>query len=259
MAGENYFLITALPSPPELGGAGAMTAGELIEHVGESTGPRSLIEAIFLADDLLQRDAFLAGELDQPTPAVLVGEQVRDEAPLPEYLAAEVGESQSGRIATDSLWSAYYRYAAGIAARTHSAFLAAWIAHEVGLRNALVEARAKALSLEPGDYLVAIDLGDPHEDFAAVVSEWSAAGDPLAGLRVLDTARWRWLDEHDAWFSFADDELAAYAARLMLLNRWRRLTAEQAPPKNSQETAPTDAAPEHATPVNQSTSEPVNQ
>lgn len=248
MASGNYFLITALPSPPELGGAGAMTPGELLDHIGESPGPRSLAEAIFLADDLLQRDAFLAGELPEPVPAVLTAEQVRNESPLPEYLGGQTKEPRHERIATDSMWSAYYRHAAGVAAGTHSAFLAAWVGYEVGLRNALAEARAKALSLEPSDYLVATDLSDPREEFAAVVSEWSAARDPLAGLRVLDSARWKWLDEHDAWFSFADDELAAYAARLILLNRWRRLASEQ---EKRQKTAQTDAATEHAAPVNQ--------
>jgi len=52
---------------------------------------------------------------------------------------------------------------------------------------------------------------------------WTQASTPLAGLRVLIEARWAWLAEHDAWFSFRDDELAAYAVRLMLLEQWRRL------------------------------------
>jgi hypothetical protein len=60
-------------------------------------------------------------------------------------------------------------------------------------------------------------------------------------MKVLDQARWRWLNDNDAWYSFADDELAAYAARLMLLHRWDRLdqpsdeaaTPEAAKPDNT--------------------------
>jgi len=61
-----------------------------------------------------------------------------------------------------------------------------------------------------------------------VIAEWTAAPDPLAGQRVLDQARWSWLKEHDAWFSFGGDELAVYAAKLMLIDRWHRVAAAAA-------------------------------
>ena len=109
-------------------------------------------------------------------------------------------------------------------ARRHgSVFLADWVGYEVALRNALAAARAKRLGLDENDYLVATDLAATDEDFTTLLSEWTAASTPLAGLRVLIAARWAWLAEHDAWFSFSDDELAAYAAKLMLLHQWRRL------------------------------------
>jgi len=60
-----------------------------------------------------------------------------------------------------------------------------------------------------------------------VVNEWALAPDPLRAQRVLDEARWRWLSDHDGRFSFEADELAAYAAKLVLLDRWRRLTEEK--------------------------------
>jgi len=80
------------------------------------------------------------------------------------------------------------------------------------------------LDLPAEAYLVATDLAADDLDLTAMISEWSSARDPLAGLRALDNARWRWLDENDHWFSFATDELAAYAVKLMLLHRWIRLT-----------------------------------
>jgi hypothetical protein len=50
-------------------------------------------------------------------------------------------------------------------------------------------------------------------------------------LQAVIRARWAWICEHDAWFSFSDDELAAYAAKLVLLEQWRRLieAGEQKP------------------------------
>ena len=60
-------------------------------------------------------------------------------------------------------------------------------------------------------------------DLSNMITEWSNAANPLAAQRVLDQARWRWIDTHEPYFTFQDDELAAYAARLLLVERWDRL------------------------------------
>lgn len=227
MVGQNYYLITALPPLGELGSEPAMTQSQFLEHVGEESSARKSIESLFLSDDLLQRDSFLAGQIDQPRPAVLTDKQIRNEQPLPEdLLSAQEIEPQS-QVGPDQLWEAYFRHACDVAGQTHNEFLGEWVAYEVGLRNALAWRRAEKLGLEPVDYLLATDLGS-DEDFALVVNEWSAAPNPLAGAQVLDRARWNWIGQHDRWFSFADDELAGYAARLMLVVRWDRLSADRA-------------------------------
>jgi hypothetical protein len=224
MAASNYYRISALPVLGDFGAPAPMTPADLREHAGDRPRSRALVDAILLLDDLLQREAFLAGELTEVAPAVLTAPQVRSEEPLPEFLAA-AEESAPPRVAADAVWAAYFHHAAAVAAREASLVLAAWVAHEVAMRNALATARAKALGLDPADYLVTPELGADGEDFAALIGEWAAAPDPLAGLRVLDRARWAWLAEHDEWFTFSDEELAAYAAKLMLLVRWQRLAA----------------------------------
>jgi hypothetical protein len=45
---------------------------------------------------------------------------------------------------------------------------------------------------------------------------------------VLDQRRWRWIDENSRYFSFALDELAAYARKLVLIARWHALSREPA-------------------------------
>lgn len=222
----HYFLITSLPPLGDLGSAPPLDARQLLEHVAEADGPRTLIEALFLGDDLVQREALLAGETEQVAPAVLSGRQLRDEEPLPAYLTSPEGTPAELRVAADAVWSAYYHHAANVARERSSVFLARWVRFEVALRNGLAAARAKQLGLEVEPYLVAGDLGGDADDAAPVVNEWAAAatGDPLAAARALDNARWTWLTENEQWFSFGDDELAAYAAKLMLLHRWHRLT-----------------------------------
>ncbi len=220
MGEGNYYLLSALPGLVDLSSPPPLTCLDLLEQV--SGRARALVETLFLSDDLLQRDALLADQIDKAEPAVLTVAQVRDQEPLPDYLSGGYDEA-ARRIAADAVWEAYFRHAADVARHLDSAFLAGWTAHEVAMRNAVAGARARALALEAGDYLVAVDLS-AEDDLSAVTAEWAAAPNPFVGLRILDTARWRWIAEHDAWFSFGDNELGAYAARLMLLVRWQRLT-----------------------------------
>jgi len=223
MAVGNYYLVTALPTLGDLGSLPPIRPADLMEHVADATA-REPVAMVLLSDDLLQRDAVLAGELEQPEPAVLSPGQVRDEEPMPATLAPETEEgSGRDRPASDAVWEAYFRRAAEVARRRSNAFLAAWVAYEAGLRNALATARAKALDLDPETYLVAPDLADRDADFSVLLGEWADTENPLEGLRVLDRARWQWLADHDAHYTFADDELAAYAAKLILLVRWHRM------------------------------------
>lgn len=222
MKRKSCYYIIALPALGELGSEPALRPVQLLEHVADSPSLRALIEALFLFDDLLQREAFLAGETEEVSPVVLTPGQARNEDPLPAYLASGI-EKVPGPLELDGLWNACFRHAGDVARRCGSIFVAGWVGHEVALRNALAAARARRLGLEETDYLVATDLAATDEDFTTLLSEWTAASTPLAGLRVLIAARWAWLAEHDAWFSFSDDELAAYAAKLMLLHQWRRL------------------------------------
>ena len=224
MARQNYYLLSSLPVLGELGSEPPLTLSDMLKAVGQADGPQELVAAILLGDDLLQREAFLTGEIEQVEPAVLTAAQARNEEPMPEYLA--IGQEHSERTTvTDILWAAYFYYAASVAQRRAGKFLAAWVNYEVSMRNALASARAKALGLGVEDYLVVRELGG-EEDFSALIAEWSAAVDPLEGLQIIDKARWNWLIEHDGWFTFADDEVASYAAKAMLLTRWSRVKSE---------------------------------
>ena len=225
MAASHYFLLAALPHLGELGEAPPVTPARLLEWVRDADGPTGVIETILLSDDLIQRDAQQAGEIDQAEAAVLTDDQLSGEAPLPAYLEP-TGEQAHGRVVADAVWAAYFRHATDVA--PGGTLLAAWVAWEVALRNALAGARAKALDLEVEPYLVAPELGDAGAEFTALLNELGAAGDPLAALGAVDRARWTWLGDREAWFTFGDDELAVYAMRLMLMQRAQRLAQAQA-------------------------------
>ncbi len=218
MRAGNYYEITALPALGELGSQPPITPEQFLEHLAENTGALQLIRVLFLLDDLLQREAFLAGETKQVDPLVLTRLQARNEEALPSFLVYD-SEQVTRTAEADTLWELYFRHAMAVAKSTGSTFLSAWVSYEVALRNSLAEERAKQLGLEAGGYIVAADLAS-DEDFAQLITEWSSADTPLVALRMLTLARWSWIMDNNAWFTFKNDELAAYAAQLMLLNRW---------------------------------------
>ena len=224
MAADNRYLLTALPALGELGSTPPLGGGELMARLDDAPAAE-LAGVVFLLDDLMQAMSVGSGQQDDHVqPAVLSSEQVRGQAPLPPYLADE-GQptAQPARLATDAMWERYFRHGLQIARRRGSEFLEQWLASELALRNALARARATALGLDPNAYVVAADLAGTAGDFPELVAAWSAAPNPLAALKVLDQWRWSWLRDNDHWFSFADDEVAAYAAKLSLLVRWDRL------------------------------------
>jgi hypothetical protein len=224
MISARHFYITTIPALGELGSSPPIGLADLLERIEEKRPFRKQLEALLLLDDLLQREAFLAGEIDELEPAVLSLQQAQGEAPLPEALRApeEAAADQTKALAADLLWERYFCYVHQLARSRRSRFLAEWVEFEVALRNALAAARARRLGLEESDYQVAADLAHTDEDLAPILSEWEAAPTPLAGLRVIIRARWSWIERHDAWFSFSDDEVLVFVARLMLLEQWRR-------------------------------------
>jgi hypothetical protein len=229
MRSDRHYYITTLPAIGELGSSPPMKLADLFEHVEENRLWSEQLQALVLLDDLQQREALLAGETEEVDPAVLSQQQMRGEARLPESLDAPADSAQTAKLEIDLLWGRYFRYAHQLAVSRGSPFLAQWVEFEVALRNALAAARARRLGLEESDYQVAADLGHSDEDLAPLLSEWEAATTPLAGLRVVIRARWSWVDRHDAWYSFSVDELLAYAARVMLLEQWRRIEEEDDP------------------------------
>lgn len=244
--------ITALPVLGELGSAPPIGLDDLRARVADVPRAREPVDVLLLQDDLMQRESFLAGEVEDVAPSVLTRAEARDEAPLPESLspgdfeAADEpsGSLGAGRLGVDRLWARYFRHAAEVARRNRCAFLRSWVGFEVGLRNALAAARARRLGLAEADYQVApppepvgglwfgSEGGGGEGDLSEIVERWASIGDPIAALRVLILASWAWVGRHDAWFTFRNDELAAYAARLLLLYRWHRLArAEERGPR----------------------------
>jgi len=221
MAIQNYYILTSLPVLEE-GGIPAITPSELRDKVEMCDGPVKLIEAIILGDDLIKMQAVLSEEIEDADFTILTSAQVKGEEPMPDFLLTS--DEPARKAPVDSLWENYFKHTAKTAVNCGSNFLKKWVNFEVSLRNALVIERAKKLGFEAFDFLASQELSDDEYDFDSLVNDWSAASNPLSGLEVLDRARMQWVIENDRWFSFSDDELAAYTWKLLLINRRCRLT-----------------------------------
>lgn len=225
------YLLSVLPALEPMGSIPPLSKHDFLEQVIGSNGPVSTVETLLLGDDLTQYQALLAEEIeqDQVDLTVLSLDKAEDEPVLPDFLLPEEGaeEHENERLSADAIWSRYFHHAASVAKRTRSSFLKAWVGFEVGLRNALVIARAHALELDPEAYLIAPDLSDKNTEYSHIMSAWSSASNPLTGLEVLDKARWDWLEEHGNWYSFSACEIEAYTAKLVLLHHWRRILSEK--------------------------------
>lgn len=218
----NHYTVTALPGLPALGGAPPLSQREVLEHVRDTARAEEAVRLLLLGQDLRLRDAFLSGEVEHPEPAVLDVAQVKGEAPLPPELDVSAKDVPP-REAMEATWAAYFRHAAARAEALPSPFLVAWLRHEVGLRNALSRARAQSIGADVGSSQLAVELGDDAPHFTQLVGQWSATTNQLAATRLLDGARLQWIDAHAPVFSFDDDELVAWAARLLIVQRWHRV------------------------------------
>jgi len=225
------YLLSLLPALEPIGSMPPISKQELLHQVTQAHGPVQAVEAILLSDDLIQRQALLSQEknpeeLDLVILPTAVGQ---DEPALPDYLVPEAHreDQEDVRLAIDNVWAHYFRHTAAVAKKTRNRFLSAWVGFEVGLRNALAVARAQTLELDADAYLVCPELSVAR-DHNTLLSGWMNAPDPLSAMEFLDKIRWDWLEEHERWYSFKADELEVYAARLVLLHRWRRVAMEKA-------------------------------
>lgn len=202
--------------------------------VMEAGGPTQIVKLLLLNDDLLQRDAVLAREIEpnHADTAVLSREQLQAQEPLPDFLVfGQKREREFGdkMIMEDQIRHNYFHYVSKIAKTNRSQFLKGWVEFEVGLRNAIAKTRAEALKLDPEPYLVVPELENPKLSFENILADWMRVPNPLEATRVLDRARWDRITELEQWYSFSSDEIAAYTARLMILHRWQQINEKKHP------------------------------
>ena len=99
--------------------------------------------------------------------------------------------------------------------------LGKWANFEIALRNELVRARARRKKIDP---LKFVRLPDPSEAYISHVAMAAyRSASILEGEKILDLARWNFLDSLSYGHYFDLDFLLIYALKLKILQRWDKI------------------------------------
>lgn len=96
-----------------------------------------------------------------------------------------------------------------------------WFAFDTALRNALVKLRAGRKRKDPAGYIRKTDywgLSVGHSAMSAYKNTSLAESE-----KILDSERWRFLDELSRGHYFDFDFLVVYALKLLILERWDKV------------------------------------
>ncbi|MFH1281149.1 MAG: DUF2764 family protein [Candidatus Omnitrophota bacterium] len=96
-----------------------------------------------------------------------------------------------------------------------------WITFEVALRNELVRARASRQKVDPLKFIRFPDFPDTQIRHIALAAYRSAS--ILEGEKILDEARWNFLESLSSGHYFDFDSLLIYALKLRILERWEKI------------------------------------
>lgn len=103
----------------------------------------------------------------------------------------------------------------------YPATLKEWWIFDRALRNELVKIRSSRRHLDPHKYIRGDGYVQPHITNLALGAYRNLS--PLESERLLDLARWNFLDELAAGHYFDIDFLIVYALKLIILERWDKI------------------------------------
>ncbi|MBU1869761.1 MAG: DUF2764 domain-containing protein [Candidatus Omnitrophica bacterium] len=140
-------------------------------------------------------------------------------APLP-FSFAEFIERCSGIISEEDL-----RVLKGLSVEETSQALSPiikkWLGFNTTLKNELVKVRCARKSARAEDYLRSDGYAEPSVYHLALAAHRNPS--PLEGERMLDMARWNFLEELSFGHYFDLDSVIIYAYKLLILERWEKI------------------------------------
>lgn len=230
MSALNFNLLTTLPALGEPGSRPPLDLEEFLNIISVNERAVRIAKVIFVAEDILRREAasqngeaqapmvltpeeFSAGSLSLPEP-------VRKRISIEEEWFGEADIEEEDFVK-------FLNYAFITAEEEQSTFVRELIGFEVALRNALVRYRAKKLDKDPGGHELAREMEARDVDLYYLFTRIEELENPGDQTFLVEQIRWDWVLNNDCWFTFSDDEVAAYGIKLFLLQRWYRMEQDK--------------------------------
>lgn len=96
-----------------------------------------------------------------------------------------------------------------------------WLKFNIALKNELVKVRSTRKKVSAENYLRPDGNAEPSFTHLALAAHRNSC--PLEGEKILDMARWNFLEELSFGHYFDLDLIIIYAYKLMILERWEKI------------------------------------
>lgn len=226
MSGNLYYLMTVLPSLPNLGEA--LAVEDAMARIREEIDEKLLLLADLLdCENEIEKCAmqhFVLQSRDfQPDFSERVPEDFVD-------LFMTYSSSRESEWLTD-VYAAWFNMLIEFGDQTGSDLLKEWAKWEYALRTGLRIERLKSAGRLPADLDSIIpefmkELSD-YTDHASLIETYKGISEPLKAEKFLDQVRIDYLRRAADSYTFSTDELIAYMLELRIHNRYARLNPEK--------------------------------
>jgi hypothetical protein len=222
-----YFLASCLPSMPGTLGEKVPQPFEkicalILRNIEPADEP--LVRCCLHAIDAANVEFYLQGQDVFMSGGILTREEIEAKKGLPLFLRSFLEERDKGihrGYSYDALWVAYYSYAYSLAEEFGCRFLIDYLSWEIGLRNSLVDMRARARGDEAEDYQILFNVGG--HDFSGILSQLKMQQNPLKVEQFLDEERLKRIYHCEGSDPFSRDVILGTLEKARIYGRWEKL------------------------------------
>ncbi len=224
-----YFLASCLPPMPlSLGEKISLSfediCGLILRNIESADEP--LVRCCLHAVDTANVEFYLQGQDVFLPGGILSREEIEARKHLPLFMKIffeERDKGVRGLYGYDALWERYFAYAYSIAQELDCRFLTDYLSWEIGLRNALVELRARTQGKEAEDYQILAQIGK-HE-FSGTISQLKTQQNPLKAEQFLDEERLKRIYHCEGADPFSRDVILGTLEKARIFSRWEKLNS----------------------------------
>lgn len=209
MTTKLFYLLSVLPPLPALGEKPGISFADIrrLVSIQDSKGLVETVQMLVMEEQLHE---LTLRKLQNPQVSLAAAYEE-----FPDIVRNALNHAASGTdedLWLTEIWNQFFQHALALGLSISSGLLTRWAKWEADLRKQLVLFRLS----QTGDTTFEFD-------HLRLIEAWKAAENPMAGERLLDEARWSFIEQESRQYSFELDECIAYLLKLRLLVRYEKL------------------------------------